>query len=116
VGTYLTDAQGRTVYLWAGDATGKSSCSGDCARSWPPLATTGAPSGSGGVKATGLGTITRSDGTKQVTYMGHPLYYFANDVGAGSAIGQGSDSFGAKWWLVAPSGAAITTVPPPAGY
>jgi len=115
-GTYLTDADGRTLYLWVGDGTGKSNCAGDCAISWPPLTTTGAPSGTGGVKAADLGTITRPDATKQVTYMGHPLYYFANDVGGGSASGQGSDSFGAKWWLVAPSGAAITTVPPAAGY
>ena len=55
--------------------------------------------------ASDLGTITRSDGTKQVTYDGHPLYYFAGDSGAGMASGQGSDGFGAKWWLVSPAGA-----------
>ena len=55
-----------------------------------------------------LGTITRSDGTKQVTYKGHPLYYYAADTSPGQVTGQGSNSFGAKWWLVAPSGAAIT--------
>jgi predicted lipoprotein with Yx(FWY)xxD motif len=115
-GTYLSDATGRTLYLWVGDGAGKSNCSGDCARSWPPLTTGRAPSATDGVKAAGLGTVTRSDGSKQVTYVGHPLYYFANDIGGGSAIGQGSDSFGAKWWLVAPSGGAITTVPPSAGY
>ena len=51
-----------------------------------------------------LGTITRSDGTKQVTYNGHPLYYFVGDSGPGQTTGQGSDNFGAKWWLVAPAG------------
>ena len=50
----------------------------------------------------------RSDGTEQVTYKGHPLYYFVADTSAGSTKGQGSDAFGAKWWLVAPSGTAIT--------
>ncbi|HUN38126.1 MAG TPA: hypothetical protein VMU95_39550 [Trebonia sp.] len=55
-----------------------------------------------------LSTITRSDGTKQVTYDGHPLYYFAGDSSAGQANGQGSDSFGAKWWLVSPAGADVT--------
>ena len=50
----------------------------------------------------------RSDGTEQVTYKGHPLYYFVADTSAGSTKGQGSDSFGAKWWLIAPSGSAIT--------
>ena len=61
-----------------------------------------------GAKAADLGTITRSDGTKQVTYLGHPLYYFAGDSGPGQTNGQGSDSFGAKWWLVAPAGTKIT--------
>ncbi len=54
-----------------------------------------------------LGTITRSDGTKQVTYKGHPMYYFAGDPEAGTTNGQGSPQFGAKWWLVTPSGSAI---------
>jgi hypothetical protein len=58
--------------------------------------------------ASDLGTSTRSDGTKQVTYDGHPLYYFAGDSGPGMASGQGSDNFGAKWWLVAPSGSDVT--------
>ena len=63
---------------------------------------------SGGAKTSDLGTITRSDGSKQVTYDGHPLYFFAGDSGAGQLTGQGSNGFGAKWWLVAPSGAEIT--------
>ena len=62
----------------------------------------------GGAKASDLGTITRSDGTKQVTYDGHPLYYFVGDSAAGQTNGQGSDNFGAKWWLVGASGAMIT--------
>jgi len=62
----------------------------------------------GSAKPSDLGTITRSDGTKQVTYDGHPLYYFAGDSGAGTASGQSSDSFGAKWWLVAPNGSDVT--------
>jgi hypothetical protein len=62
----------------------------------------------GGAKASDIGTITRSDGTKQVTYDGHPLYYFAGDSIPGMASGQGSDGFGAKWWLVAPTGSDVT--------
>jgi hypothetical protein len=62
----------------------------------------------GSASASDLGTITRSDGTKQVTYDGHPLYYYAGDSGSGMASGQGSDSFGAKWWLVSPSGSDVT--------
>ena len=62
----------------------------------------------GSAKASDLGTITRSDGTKQVTYDGHPLYYFVGDSGPGTAAGQGSDNFGAKWWLVSPAGSDVT--------
>ena len=120
-GTYLTGASGRALYMWVGDSPGKSNCSGSCATAWPPLIVKATPTASGGVTAADLGTITRSDGTKQVTYKGHPLYYFVVDTGPGTTKGQGSDSFGAKWWLVAPSGAAITSgassaVSPPSGY
>jgi predicted lipoprotein with Yx(FWY)xxD motif len=108
-GVYLTGASGRAIYLWEADAKGMSSCAGACAKVWPPVTTDGTPSAGKGVTASDLGTITRSDGTKQVTYMGHPLYYFVSDTSAGSTTGEGSDGFGAKWWLVAPSGSAITT-------
>ena len=106
-GTFLTDG-GRAVYLWAKDGTGMSACSGACAGAWPPVTATGTVTASGGAKASDLGMITRSDGTKQVTYDGHPLYFFAGDSSAGMASGQGSDSFGAKWWLVSPSGSDVT--------
>jgi predicted lipoprotein with Yx(FWY)xxD motif len=107
-GAFLTDGSGRTVYLWAKDAMNMSDCSGACAAAWPPVPATGMLTAGGGAKATDLGTITRSDGTKQATYDGHPLYYFVGDSGPGQTAGQGSDNFGAKWWLVAPSGAEIT--------
>jgi predicted lipoprotein with Yx(FWY)xxD motif len=107
-GAFLTNGSGRTVYLWAKDGTNMSACSGACAAAWPPVPATGKLTAAGGAKASDLGTITRSDGTKQATYDGHPLYYFAGDSAAGQANGQGSDSFGAKWWLVAPSGTKIT--------
>lgn len=106
-GTYLTGASGRALYLWVADSNGKSSCSGGCAQAWPPVTTTGMPAASEGAMTADLGTITRSDGTKQVTYKGHPLYYFAGDPEAGTTNGQGSPQFGAKWWLVTPSGSAI---------
>lgn len=107
-GTYLTDGSGRALYMWLGDDTGKSNCSGDCALSWPPLVTSATPKVIGGASAAEVGTVTRADGSKQVTYKGHPLYHFVVDAGPGTTKGQGSDSFGARWWLVAPSGAAIT--------
>ena len=107
-GTFLTDGSGRAVYMFAKDGTDKSACDGACASAWPPVTTSGSPVASGGAKSSDLGTLTRSDGTKQVTYDGHALYYFAGDSSAGQTNGQGVNGFGAKWWLVAPSGAIIT--------
>lgn len=107
-GTYLTSDDGRAVYLWAGDTGTGSNCSGACASAWPPVLTSGPPTASGRAVASDLGTVKRTDGSTQVTYHGHPLYYFAGDSGAGSTNGQGSNGFGAKWWLVSPSGTGIT--------
>ncbi len=108
-GTYLTADEGRAVYLWVADSGGKSSCSGACAKAWPPVETKGDPKAEDGVNAADLGTITRSDGSEQVTYNGHPLYYFIADKSKGETKGQGNNGFGALWWLVAPSGNAITS-------
>jgi predicted lipoprotein with Yx(FWY)xxD motif len=107
-GPVLINGSGHAVYLWAKDGKNMSACTGACAGAWPPVPASGNVTAAGSAKSTELGTITRSDGTKQVTYDGHPLYYFAGDSGAGQANGQGSDNFGAKWWLVAPSGADVT--------
>lgn len=107
-GTYLAGPNGHALYLWVADTGDKSACSGACAQAWPPLLTKGKPTAGTGVNASDLGTTMRADGTEEVTYKGHPLYYFVADTSAGSTKGQGSDSFGAKWWLVAPSGTAIT--------
>jgi predicted lipoprotein with Yx(FWY)xxD motif len=107
-GTYLVGASGRPVYLWVADAHDKSVCAGACAKFWPPLITKAAPVAGSGVTAGQLGTIIRAGGAKQVTYNGHPLYYFSEDKTKTSFLGQGNTGFGAKWWLVAPSGTAIT--------
>jgi predicted lipoprotein with Yx(FWY)xxD motif len=95
------------VYLFEADHGSTSACSGACAQSWPPVTTTGAPSAGAGANAALLGTITRPDGTKQVTYNGHPLYFFAGDSSSGEAKGQGSTAFGAGWYVLAPSGSKI---------
>jgi predicted lipoprotein with Yx(FWY)xxD motif len=104
--TFLTSGSGRAIYMWAKDTGAASACTGACASAWPPV--TSPATAAGSAKASDLGTITRSDGTKQVTYDGHPLYYFVGDTGAGTATGQGSDNFGAKWWLVSPAGSDVT--------
>ena len=108
-GSFLTNSAGRAVYLFMADSTGKSACSGACAAAWPPVIAASQPTAAGGAQASDLGTITRSDGTKQVTYDGHPLYYFEGDTGPGTDKGQGLNGFGALWYLVAPSGSSITT-------
>jgi predicted lipoprotein with Yx(FWY)xxD motif len=107
-GTFLTTSSGQAVYLWVKDGKNMSACTGACAGAWPPVTATGTVTAAGSAKASELGTITRSDGTKQVTYDGHPLYTFSGDSGPGTATGQGSDGFGAKWWLVSPSGSDVT--------
>jgi predicted lipoprotein with Yx(FWY)xxD motif len=107
-GTYLTDGSGRALYLWVADGKGSSSCMGACAQAWPPLLDRSKPSVTGNAKASDLSLAKRPGGQEQVTYKGHPLYYYIGDTSAGKTTGQGSDGFGAKWWLVAPTGAAIT--------
>jgi predicted lipoprotein with Yx(FWY)xxD motif len=104
LGTFLVDGSGRTLYLFKKDKTSKSTCSGACATAWPPLLTTGKPTGSGSARKALLATSKRSDGRTQVTYNGHPLYRFSEDKKAGDLKGQGLNEFGGRWYAVAPSG------------
>ena len=96
-----------TVYLFEADKGAASSCTGACAKAWPPVTTSGAPTAAGSAVTADLGTITRSDGTKQVTYKGHPLYFFEKDKDAGDAYGQGAKAFGADWYVLKPSGIKV---------
>lgn len=105
LGTVLTDGKGITVYLFEKDTGTASSCYGACAQAWPPVLTTGAPAAGGGATASLLGTAKRTDGTTQVAYAGHLLYYFAGDSKPGDTHGQGVNGFGASWDAVRPSGA-----------
>jgi predicted lipoprotein with Yx(FWY)xxD motif len=88
-GKALVGSSGRAIYLFEADKNGTSACTGACAAAWPPVTVTGTPQAGSGVNKALFGTIKRSDGTTQVTYNGHPLYYFAGDTGAGTAKGQG---------------------------
>ena len=106
-GTFIVDANGRTLYLFEKDKGTTSECSGACAQAWPPLTTSSAPKAGSGVKGALLGTTKRSDGTLQVTYGGHPLYTFVRDTKAGDVTGQGSKAFGAGWYVVTPAGKKI---------
>jgi predicted lipoprotein with Yx(FWY)xxD motif len=107
LGTFLVDAKGRTLYLWDADHSSMSTCTAACAQAWPPLTTTATPKASGAVKASLLGTTKRADGSREVTYAGHPLYTFAGDAQAGQTTGEGSNGFGAPWWVVSPGGKAL---------
>jgi predicted lipoprotein with Yx(FWY)xxD motif len=91
-----------TVYLFEADKGSSSRCTGACASAWPPV--TGKPQAGTGAVASDLSTITRPDGSAQVTYKGHPLYLFIKDKDNGDAYGQGVKAFGADWYVLAPSG------------
>jgi predicted lipoprotein with Yx(FWY)xxD motif len=108
LGTILVDGGGRTLYLFEKDRPNQSACTGACVTDWPIYHSTGTPQAGSGVKAPLLGTIKRSDGTTQVTYNTHPLYYYSDDKGMpGQFKGQGVTAFGAKWYVVAPTGGKV---------
>jgi predicted lipoprotein with Yx(FWY)xxD motif len=90
-GEALVGASGKTLYFFAKDKNGTVACTGDCATTWPPFKLdSGETTSAGqGVTATWLSTLKRPDGTTQVTYAGHPLYYYKGDTAAGQANGQG---------------------------
>jgi predicted lipoprotein with Yx(FWY)xxD motif len=103
------------LYLFEKDTGATSSCYGSCASVWPPLTTKGAPQAGPGVNASLLGTATRSDGTSEVTYNGHPLYFYVGDSSPGQTGGQGLNQFGALWFVVSPEGRAIKSGTHPQG-
>jgi len=110
LGQTLVDGRGRTLYLFEADKAGKSNCRGACTSAWPPYLSNGAPQAGTGVAGTLLGTSIRGDdGGTQVTYHGHPLYYYAGDNEPGDTAGQGLSQFGARWYVLAPSGNKIAT-------
>jgi predicted lipoprotein with Yx(FWY)xxD motif len=107
LGTVLVDGAGRTLYLFEQDKGTTSTCVGGCAGIWPALTATTTPVAAGGASAGKLGSAKRSDGTRIVTYGGHPLYTYAGDGRPGDTEGEGLDSFGAEWYVLAPSGRKI---------
>src|ERR1700675_159330 len=92
-GQILVDGGGMTVYLFTADPGATSTCDTTCAGAWPPV-TAGSPKAGPGAQASLLGTTTRSDAKVQVTYAGHPLYYFFSDTAPGETNGQGANAFG----------------------
>jgi predicted lipoprotein with Yx(FWY)xxD motif len=104
LGKVLVGGNGMTLYLFEKDKGPKSTCSGACASAWPPLTTSGKPKAGSGVKAAKLGITKRGDGTTEVTYNGHPLYFYAGDSTPGQTNGQGLNQFGAEWYVLSAKG------------
>ena len=106
-GGIVTDADGKTLYIFTpdADAPGKSVCNGDCAAAWPPLTVDAAGDATGTGVTGAIATITRDDGSLQVTLGGNPLYYFAGDKAAGETKGQGLNDV---WWIAGADGKGIT--------
>jgi predicted lipoprotein with Yx(FWY)xxD motif len=116
LGKVLVDARGRALYLFEQDKPRTSSCYGACAAYWPPLLSGAKPRSGKGVRASLLGVTRRTDGTRQVTYAGHPLYRFVGDSAPGQTGGQGLDDFGGGWYVVAASGRAVESGGSGRGY
>jgi predicted lipoprotein with Yx(FWY)xxD motif len=107
LGRILVDGRGITLYDFRPDNGTTSVCYGACAALWPPLVTHGKPIAGPGVRASLLGTTKRKDGKLEVTYSGHPLYYWVGDHKPGQTTGQGLNQFGGPWWVLSPAGKEI---------
>ena len=108
----VTDAAGFTVYWFAIDTPKKSNCNGTCASFWPPLPASAKLTNMSSLPGT-IGKITRADGSKQLTYMGHPLYTFKQDTAPGQDNGNGKNLSGGVWWAMTSSGAKLAAAPAP---
>jgi predicted lipoprotein with Yx(FWY)xxD motif len=108
LGKILVDSRGRSLYMLSADSAKKSTCFGACVGAWPPLRASRKPTVGKGLKASKVGRIKRSDGKRQVTYNGHPLYRFVNDKKPGDTNGQGITAFGGRWFVLSPAGKRVS--------
>ena len=102
-GEMLFDSRRQAIYIFENDRRGESRCYDDCAEAWPPVVTDGAPKAGAGVDESLLGTTTRRDGERQVTYAGKPLYYYAHEA-PGEVRCHNVNLNGGYWWVVGPDG------------
>jgi len=109
--TVLTNAKGHTLYWFVPDTSTKSNCNGSCATYWPPVA---GPASAGSGVTGQLGTITRSNGVKQATWNGHPLYTYVGDTKAGMDKGNGLNLSGGVWHAIVLTGSAAPAASPSA--
>ena len=108
LGKILVNSRGQTLYLFKKDSGKKSKCFGACASAWPPLRASGKPTVGSGAHASMVGTTARSDGARQVTYNGHPVYLFSDDQRPGDTNGEGLTAFGGRWYAVSPAGNQVS--------
>src|SRR5262249_17259817 len=106
-GRILFDGTGQAIYLFDKEKATKAACYGQCAEAWPPVLTRGTPVAAGGADADALGTTKRTDGSTQVTYAGHPLYYYAHD-GKNEALCHNVREYGGLWLVLTPAGEAAS--------
>ncbi|RFU19088.1 hypothetical protein D0Z06_23140 [Geodermatophilus marinus] len=104
-GPMLFDGRGQAIYLFDEETTAQPACYGDCAAAWPPVLTEGSPQAMGNTRGDLLGTTVRDDGSLQVTYGGHPLYFYA-DEDPGQVLCHDVEGFGGTWLVVTPEGEA----------
>jgi len=114
-GRVLVDARGRTLYLFTRDGTGASRCGGACARAWPPYVVAGGGRAGAGAHTPLIGVIRRKEGSRQLTYNGHPLYYYVGDRAPGDILCQDVEEYGGHWWVVSPAGGPVTGSGTPCG-
>lgn len=105
-GPVLWGPDRQVVYIWEKEPTDEAQCYGDCAEAWPPVLTKGEPIAAGDVDADLLGTTLRRDGSTQVTYNGHPLYYYAHE-GPGEVTCHDVATHGGLWWVVTTAGERV---------
>ena len=106
-GRILFDGRGFVLYAFTHDPRGKSTCSGACAKAWPPYLVHSRPAAVAGASGKLVGTVRRADGTTQVTYAGRPLYYYVGDTRPGRILCQNVTEFGGVWRVVRPDGRLV---------
>ena len=104
-GPMLFDVTGQAIYLFDAESGSRPRCYDACAEAWPPVLTEGAPEATGGARPGLLGTTRRADGSRQVTYAGHPLYFYAHE-GKNQVLCHDVEEYGGTWLVVRPDGAA----------
>src|SRR3954454_24051243 len=107
-GKILVDKSGRTLYAFGHDKKDKSRCSGDCAKNCPPATAPKHPTVASGISKSNLKVIKRGDGSRQLSYNGHPLYRFIADGKPGDTNGENITAFGGTWDVVSKTGAIVT--------